>query len=86
MDVNTSKRGKIAEVATTPLKQEFVLFGLMAICGGLLGGLFNCANKRLGLASGQKCTQLSESAALHLAGGLSPKFPWPDNINVKARV
>lgn len=29
--------------------QEFALFGLMAICGGLLGGLFNCLNKRLTL-------------------------------------
>ncbi|CAE7501483.1 Clcn7, partial [Symbiodinium necroappetens] len=29
--------------------QEFALFGLMAVCGGLLGGLFNCLNKRLTL-------------------------------------
>ena len=29
--------------------QEFVIFGLMAVCGGLLGALFNCLNKRLSL-------------------------------------
>lgn len=30
-------------------RQEFAIFGLMAIGGGLLGALFNCLNKRRGL-------------------------------------
>ena len=27
--------------------QEFGMFGLMAVCGGLMGALFNCLNKYL---------------------------------------
>ena len=35
-------------------QQEFAIFGLMAVCGGLLGALFNCLNKCLGCGSTEK--------------------------------
>ena len=68
----SSQRPILTPTNWAPFQQEFAIFGLMAVCGGLMGALFNCLNKRLG------CENLGslENEGPFLWGGGKISYPF----------